>query len=98
MKSVDQLDGKLIEDEEDESWRVNICTFPNNLVKPTEEELKFRSSFEKNRIQEEKEKIIEEKEMISNFKKAQANLIIKKNLDPKQKYNQLELLNNVKNY
>ena len=65
------------------------------LDKPTEEELKFRTSFEKNRILEEKERLIEEKEIINNFKKAQANLTVKKNIEAKQKYNNLELLSNV---
>ena len=37
------------------------------------------------------------KRMINNFKKAQANLTVKKNIEPRQKYGNLELLNNVIN-
>jgi hypothetical protein len=57
--------------------------------------LQYRSSFEKNKVQEELDKLNEEKAMINNFKKAQANLTIKKNIEAKQKFNASELLNNV---
>jgi len=90
----------LREEEEDKEWRLKMCN--NNiliiwLVRPSEEELYERQTWDKQHLEEERMKLHQEKEIVNNFRLAQANLTMK-NQEKIKKFQNIEIINKVWTY